>query len=178
VQGQASAFTAKRLVEKKQAKFQPLLTTSVLICLVQIGSVQVNSLLRSVSTVPNPRYGLRIPHDPLFTFSLQPVPFSGANAARGAQVASRIAFLFAVAIGIMWCVTIITFRGFIPRVFTTDPDVQALCSTMLIALGVCQLFNCPMSVLGGLLRGVGKPSTVVVSFYAVASGVLTSLLVF
>ncbi|GAQ84057.1 MATE efflux family protein [Klebsormidium nitens] len=95
----------------------------------------------------------------------------GANAPRGAQVASRVAFLYAVCIGVMWCVIITSSREVIPRVFTTDGDVRALCSTLLVALGVCQLFNCPMSVLGGLLRGVGKPSTVVVlslsSYYVI-----------
>lgn len=50
------AFTAKRLVEKKQAKFQSLLTSSVLICQVQIGTEAYKS---TASSVPSLYYRIR-----------------------------------------------------------------------------------------------------------------------
>ncbi|EEE53395.1 hypothetical protein OsJ_36444 [Oryza sativa Japonica Group] len=82
----------------------------------------------------------------------------GAGRPRSAQVSFVVAMGIAMmgsCVGLTWT----TFgRGLWVQVFTTDPTIQSLTTSVLPVIGLCELANCPQTTGCGVLRGSARPA--------------------
>ncbi|OWF41661.1 Multidrug and toxin extrusion protein 1 [Mizuhopecten yessoensis] len=96
----------------------------------------------------------------------------GANepskAATATRVAVILAFIFAVAVGLLT----LAVNGVLPLFFTSDPSVIKLASKLLMVSALFELFNCAQGALCGIIRGLGYQIfgalTNFISYYIVA----------
>lgn len=83
----------------------------------------------------------------------------GAESPSGARIAGWTAILLGVAFMSAAAVTFIAVPGWLIGLFTRDPSVLALGSTLLLVAAVFQLFDGVQGVATGVLRGLGDTRT-------------------
>ena len=80
----------------------------------------------------------------------------GATLADAAKTSAKVAGLTAVGVGIFNVVLLSSLRGYIPQLFTSDPEVIDLVATILPLCAAFQLFDALAACCNGILRGVGR----------------------
>ena len=118
----------------------------------------------------------------VFTYQL-PFPLSIAGSTRvanligaglddAAKCTARVMLIIGIVIGIFNMVMLSVFRGWIPTLFTREPDVIALAATVLPVNAAFQLFDSLAAQCNGILRGLGKQDVggicSLVAFYVVS----------
>jgi putative MATE family efflux protein len=79
----------------------------------------------------------------------------GAGDAPGARAAARRMVQWGVAAGLAFSVAVGGLRTVLPRIFTEDAEVVALCAFVLVFVAVLQPLNAVVFVLDGVLIGAG-----------------------
>ena len=117
-----------------------------------------------------------------FTFQI-PFPISiaastrianliGATLADAAKVSARVAGLTAIAVGIFNVTLLSSLRNYLPRLFTSDPEVIDIVANILPLCAAFQLFDALAACSNGILRGLGRQEVggyvQLVAYYAVA----------
>ncbi|KAI6791670.1 MATE efflux family protein [Hortaea werneckii] len=82
--------------------------------------------------------------------------FIGATLPDAAKVTGRVSVVLGVIVGIINLTLLGSLRGYIPWLFTSDPDVANLATKVLPVNAGFQLFDALAAVMNGLLRGLGK----------------------
>ena len=80
----------------------------------------------------------------------------GATLADAAKVSARVAGFAAVAVGLINLILLSSLRDFIPRLFTSDPEVIALVGMALPVCATFQIFDAVAACCNGILRGLGR----------------------
>ncbi|KAL6221887.1 hypothetical protein ACLB2K_005279 [Fragaria x ananassa] len=83
----------------------------------------------------------------------------GANRPYRAKLSAVVAVALAFVMGLSAAAFASGMRGVWGRMFTNDPEIIRLTSLALPILGLCELGNCPQTVLCGVLRGSARPTT-------------------
>ncbi|TVY64290.1 putative transporter [Lachnellula suecica] len=79
----------------------------------------------------------------------------GATLSGAAKTSAKVAFIVACGVGLFNVALLFFLRSYIPRLFTTDPEVIRLVSTVLPICAAFQLFDALAANCNGLLRGLG-----------------------
>ncbi len=101
-----------------------------------------------------------------FTFQI-PFPISiaastrianliGATLADAAKVSAKVAGFAAIAVGIFNIILLSSLRNYLPRLFTSDPEVIDLVAKVLPLCAAFQLFDALAACCNGILRGLGR----------------------
>lgn len=80
----------------------------------------------------------------------------GATLADAAKVTTKVAFFFAVVIGLLNVTILSSLKDYIPRLFTSDEKVIELVSAILPLCAAFQLFDALAALCNGTLRGLGR----------------------
>ncbi|EXJ78783.1 hypothetical protein A1O1_09185 [Capronia coronata CBS 617.96] len=80
----------------------------------------------------------------------------GATLADAARVSTRVTFTAAFFVGIMNVTLLSTLKDYIPRLFTSDPEVVRVVSAILPLCAAFQLFDALAANCNGILRGLGR----------------------
>ncbi|EHY53170.1 hypothetical protein HRR83_005985 [Exophiala dermatitidis] len=80
----------------------------------------------------------------------------GATLAEAAKVSTRVTFTAATIVGILNVTLLSTLKDFIPRLFTSDPEVVRVVSNILPLCAAFQLFDALAANCNGILRGLGR----------------------
>ena len=80
----------------------------------------------------------------------------GATLADAAKTTTRVAFVGAVIIGVFNVTLLSALKDYIPYLFTSDPEVVALVSSILPLCAAFQLFDALAALCNGTLRGLGR----------------------
>ncbi len=80
----------------------------------------------------------------------------GATLADSARKSAQVAIWGAVIVGILNFIWLSSLRGYIPRLFTSDPDVIELVAKVLPLCAAFQLFDALAACSNGILRGLGR----------------------
>ncbi|QIW95755.1 hypothetical protein AMS68_001273 [Peltaster fructicola] len=80
----------------------------------------------------------------------------GATLADAAKVTTKVAFFFAVVIGLLNVTILSSLKDYIPRLFTSDPVVIQITSDILPLCAAFQLFDALAALCNGTLRGLGR----------------------
>ncbi|KAL2408210.1 Ethionine resistance-conferring protein 1 [Exophiala dermatitidis] len=80
----------------------------------------------------------------------------GATLADAAKVSTRVTFTAATIVGILNVTLLSTLKDFIPRLFTSDPEVVRVVSNILPLCAAFQLFDALAANCNGILRGLGR----------------------
>lgn len=96
----------------------------------------------------------------------------GATLSDAAKTSAKVAALAALAIGLFNAILLSTLRGYIPRLFTQDPEVTRLVAGVLPLCAAFQLFDAATASANGILRGLGRQKfgglVQIFCYYAVA----------
>jgi putative MATE family efflux protein len=79
----------------------------------------------------------------------------GSGDAEGARAAARRMLQWAVVAGLVFAVAVASLRSLLPRLFTDDAEVVALCAFVLVFVAAFQPLNAVVFVLDGVLIGAG-----------------------
>lgn len=79
----------------------------------------------------------------------------GAGDATGARAAGRRMLRWGLVAGVLFAVAIAPLRSALPRLFSDDPSVLALCAFLLLVVAALQPVNALAFVLDGILIGAG-----------------------
>jgi len=80
----------------------------------------------------------------------------GARDPTGAQRSAWVAMVLGGGVMLISAISFVTLRNLLPRLYTGDPAVVALCATILPIAGVFQVFDGVQVVGCGVLRGMGR----------------------
>jgi MATE family multidrug resistance protein len=80
----------------------------------------------------------------------------GATLADAAKVSTRVTFVAATIVGIFNVTLLSCLKDYIPRLFTSDPEVIAIVSKILPLCAAFQLFDALAACCNGILRGLGR----------------------
>lgn len=80
----------------------------------------------------------------------------GATLADAARVSTRVTFTAAVFVGILNVTLLSSLKDYIPRLFTSDPEVIRVVSEILPLCAAFQLFDALAANCNGILRGLGR----------------------
>lgn len=80
----------------------------------------------------------------------------GATLADAAKLTTKVAFVGAVIIGVLNVTFLSALKDYIPYLFTSDPDVIELVSSILPLCAAFQLFDALAALCNGTLRGLGR----------------------
>ena len=80
----------------------------------------------------------------------------GATLSDAAKTAAKVAYVMAIGVGIFNLVILSSLKDFIPKLFTSDPDVTTLVSNILPICAAFQLFDSLAANSNGILRGLGR----------------------
>ena len=80
----------------------------------------------------------------------------GATLADAAKISTRVAFAAAVVIGILNVTLLSALKDYIPKLFTSDPEVRRIVSEILPLCAAFQLFDALAANCNGILRGLGR----------------------
>jgi multidrug resistance protein, MATE family len=96
----------------------------------------------------------------------------GATLADAAKTSAKVAGCAAIIVGLFNVALLSALRSYIPRLFTSDPDVIAIVSAILPLCAAFQLFDALAANCNGILRGLGRQEVggyvQVFCYYAVA----------
>ncbi|KAE8142316.1 MATE efflux family protein [Aspergillus pseudotamarii] len=103
----------------------------------------------------------------------------GAGHADAAKVAARVSGLTALVFGLLVATLLGALRNQLPELFTGNPEVIHLVSTVLPLVGISQVFDSLATSCNGLLRGLGKQTvggiTALICYYGVGIPVSLAL---
>ena len=80
----------------------------------------------------------------------------GATLAGAAKTSAKVAIVAATIVGIFNAVMLSSLRKYIPRLFTSDPEVIELVAQILPLCAAFQLFDALAANCNGILRGLGR----------------------
>ena len=80
----------------------------------------------------------------------------GATLAKPAKITAKVGAFASVGLGLLNAILLSSLRDYIPRLFTSDPDVIALVATILPTCAAFQLFDALAACSNGILRGLGR----------------------
>lgn len=80
----------------------------------------------------------------------------GATLAGAAKTSAKVALVGATVVGLLNIVLLSSLRTYIPRLFTSDPDVIELVAQILPLCAAFQLFDSLAANCNGILRGLGR----------------------
>ncbi|KIW63704.1 hypothetical protein PV04_08687 [Phialophora macrospora] len=80
----------------------------------------------------------------------------GATLADAAKVSTKVTFSAAVVVGILNVTLLSALKDYIPRLFTSDPEVIRIVSEILPLCAAFQLFDALAAACNGILRGLGR----------------------
>lgn len=80
----------------------------------------------------------------------------GATLPDAAKVTTRVQFVLGAILGIFNVVMLSSLRFYVPRLFTSEPDVIELAAKVLPVNAAFQLFDALAAQCNGVLRGLGK----------------------
>ncbi|KAL8657575.1 MAG: hypothetical protein Q9226_001785 [Calogaya cf. arnoldii] len=96
----------------------------------------------------------------------------GATLADSARKTAQVAFWASTVVGIFNVIWVSSLRGYIPKLFTSDPDVIELVANVLPLCAAFQLFDALATCCNGILRGLGRQEiggyVQVFCYYAIA----------
>lgn len=80
----------------------------------------------------------------------------GATLADAAKVSTKVTFSAAVVVGLLNVTLLSTLKDYIPRLFTSDPEVVRIVAEILPLCAAFQLFDALAAACNGILRGLGR----------------------
>ena len=80
----------------------------------------------------------------------------GATLVPAAKTSAKVSFVIAAAVGSLNVILLSSLRNYIPKLFTSDPDVVALVARILPLCAAFQLFDALATNCNGILRGLGR----------------------
>ncbi|KAI1620008.1 MATE family multidrug resistance protein [Exophiala viscosa] len=80
----------------------------------------------------------------------------GATLADAAKVSTKVTFSAAVVVGVFNVTLLSALRSYIPRLFTSDPEVIRIVAEILPLCAAFQLFDALAAACNGILRGLGR----------------------
>lgn len=80
----------------------------------------------------------------------------GATLVDAAKVSTRVTFSAAIVVGILNVTLLSSLKDYIPRLFTSDPEVVKIVSEILPLCAAFQLFDALAACCNGILRGLGR----------------------
>ena len=80
----------------------------------------------------------------------------GATLSGAAKTAARVGFTAAIFVGFLNFIILTVLRNYIPRLFTSDPDVLETVANVLPLCAAFQLFDALAANCNGILRGLGR----------------------
>lgn len=80
----------------------------------------------------------------------------GATLADAARKTAQVAFWASAVVGIFNVIWLSSLRGYVPRLFTSDPEVIDLVASVLPLCAAFQLFDALAACFNGILRGLGR----------------------
>ncbi|KAL8895340.1 MAG: hypothetical protein Q9192_003701 [Flavoplaca navasiana] len=80
----------------------------------------------------------------------------GATLADSARKSAQVAFWASAVVGLFNVIWVSSLRAYIPRLFTSDPDVIDLVAKVLPLCAAFQLFDAVAACCNGILRGLGR----------------------
>ncbi|KAJ9495601.1 hypothetical protein LTR99_004834 [Exophiala xenobiotica] len=80
----------------------------------------------------------------------------GATLADAGKVSMKVTFSAAVVVGVLNVTLLSTLKDYIPRLFTSDPEVVRIVSEILPLCAAFQLFDALAAACNGILRGLGR----------------------
>lgn len=80
----------------------------------------------------------------------------GATLADAAKVSTKVTFAAAIIVGILNVTLLSTLKDYIPRLFTSDPEVIEIVAAILPLCAAFQLFDALAASCNGILRGLGR----------------------
>ena len=96
----------------------------------------------------------------------------GATLATSAKKAAKVAAFTAAAVGLINVILLSSLRGYIPQLFTSDPEVIEKVARVLPLCAAFQLFDALSACCNGILRGLGRQEiggyVQVICYYLVA----------
>ena len=96
----------------------------------------------------------------------------GATLSDAAQMAAKVSAVAALAVGLFNVLLLSLLRGYLPHLFTQDPEVIRLVAGLLPLCSVFQLFDATAASTNGILRGLGRQKVgglvQIFCYYAVA----------
>ena len=96
----------------------------------------------------------------------------GATLSDAAQMAAKVSAVAALAVGLFNVLLLSLLRGYLPHLFTQDPEVIRLVAGVLPLCAVFQLFDAAAASTNGILRGLGRQKVgglvQIFCYYAVA----------
>lgn len=110
-----------------------------------------NTILQSLSVLT-----YQLPFPLSIAASTRVANLIGATLPDAARVTARVTFIVGSALGVFNMLMLSVFRNYIPRLYTSDPDVIRLAAGVLPLCAAFQLFDALAAVCNGLLRGLGK----------------------
>lgn len=82
--------------------------------------------------------------------------YIGAASKSSSQITTRATIYLSILLGFFNCLLLITFRGVLVRLYTTDEVVIELAKKVLIIGAIYQINDCLSCATGGILRGQGR----------------------
>ena len=96
----------------------------------------------------------------------------GATLSDAAKTSAKVAALAALAVGVFNVILLSSLRGYLPQLFTQDPEVIRLVAAVLPLCAAFQLFDAATAIANGILRGLGRQKfgglVQIFCYYAVA----------
>jgi len=80
----------------------------------------------------------------------------GATLVDAAKVSTRVTFIAAIIVGVLNVTLLSSLKDYIPRLFTSDPEVVEIVSAILPLCAAFQLFDALAASCNGILRGLGR----------------------
>lgn len=80
----------------------------------------------------------------------------GATLSDAAKTSAKVAALASLAVGLVNAILLSLLRGYLPQLFTQDPEVIRLVAGVLPLCAAFQLFDAAAASTNGILRGIGR----------------------
>lgn len=82
----------------------------------------------------------------------------GATLSEAAKTSAKVGLVAAFGVGLFNVILLASFRDYVPRLFSSDPDVIDLVARVLPLCAAFQLFDSLAASVNGILRGLGQQS--------------------
>lgn len=132
------------------------------------------SVLSTISTL-----AYQIPFPVSIAASTRIANLIGATLSDAAKINAKVSVVIALAIGTLNMIVLSSTRNYIPKLFTSDPEVIELTANTLPLNAAFQLFDALAALMNGILRGLGRQEVGgyvnLFAYYVVNTVLLTKL---
>lgn len=130
-------------------------------------SLAAQSIVSTMATL-----SFQIPFGASVAVSSRVAHYVGAGHLVNARLANRVAYYLLGCFGVTNCLALVIFRHRIAHLFTDDKEVIDIAVTIILILGINQMYDCANVIFAGCLRGQGRQkigsSLNLIAYYLVA----------